>query len=236
MASRSAPRISNVRTTPFTCGAQASVTIRTRSWRSICGKAGGAAKAPSGVTSTSGGKGACEFVLCIGDEAWRSLGCGRGPVENLQISGGIFREGGAAFNPVAVVEVETSIDPPDRRVMNMTAHDTAEPACSRFLNHGILETADIFDRILHLLLQVRGQRPVGQAPRFADCGADLVQFKRARVGPVAQEGQPARIGDHAIELVAMQDEQSSPVRGFVNCLADQFNAGDLASAIVAEHL
>src|ERR1700742_5012764 len=132
-----------VRTTPFTCGAQASVTIITRSCRR---PAGSAAAALSGVNSSGwDGQSFCGFW----NESRGMLCLRRCPVENLQMSASIFREGCAAFNPVAVVGVEDTVDGFDRRVMNMTAHDAVEASRARFIDNGSLETANEFDRILH---------------------------------------------------------------------------------------
>ena len=80
----------------------------------------------------------------------------------------------------------------DRRVMNMAAHDAVEAARAGLASDGILETADIFDRIFHLLLEIGGQRPVGEAEaRARTVLHSLAQFEGARIGPVAQTGEPA---------------------------------------------
>ena len=64
-----------------------------------------------------------------GSEGWivrsEKQGC---PAKNLQISAGIFDKGGAAFNPVSVVEVEDIADLADLRLMDMAAHDAVDTA------------------------------------------------------------------------------------------------------------
>src|ERR1700743_2216714 len=96
-----------------------------RSWRSGC--AGGGAVPPlSGVTKNSGCCDACEGFGCFRNERRSRFGGRRCPAKNLQIAPGIFSERGAAFNPVAVVEVDDAVDMADRRVMNMTAPHRAD--------------------------------------------------------------------------------------------------------------
>src|ERR1043166_3313720 len=203
MAERSRPSISRVRTTPLTCGAQASVTIRIRWWAARVGAAG--AEPGSAVIEPSlGGSGRRDQRLGL-ENGTGAFAKGR-PAENLQVSAGIFDKGGAAFNPVAVVEIEDAADPLDRSVMNMAAHDAVEAACARLMGHGILEAADILDRILHLRFEIGRERPVGEPQGAPHRAADLIELERHRVGPVAQMGEPLSAGDDAVELIAVQDQ------------------------------
>src|SRR5947207_12337160 len=179
---------------------------------------------------------ACDRANRLRDEARLLVVAESWPVENLQCSAGIFGKGGAAFNPVAVVEVDDSLDPLDGCVMNMTAHDAVEAARARLPCHSILEAADVLDRIFHLLLQVRGKRPVGQTKCAPDHPEDFVQVKRQGVSPVPQMREPLRAGDHSIELIAMDDEQPLAVRGLMDSLALDLDAGDVSAAIFAERL
>src|ERR1700750_1657711 len=50
------------------------------------------------------------------------------PPEDFQSSAGIFDKGGAAFNPVSIVEIEDTVDRADRGVMNVSANDAVEAA------------------------------------------------------------------------------------------------------------
>src|ERR1051325_5417213 len=156
MAARSRPRISRVRTTPFTCGAHASVTIRSLSGRLPSGAGASGRTADCTVMKGCLGGDSADLASRLREKAGLAAVAESWPAENLQCSAGIFDKGSAAFNPVAVVEVKDSFNRLDGCVMNMTAHDAVEAAGARLPCHGALEAADVLDRILHLLLQIRG--------------------------------------------------------------------------------
>src|SRR2546430_15312753 len=117
MDARSCPRVSRVRTTPFTCGAQASVTIRSLRGRAASGAGAVGRTTACTVMEASLSGDACDSANRLRDEARLLAVAESWPAENLQCSAGIFGKGGAAFNPVAVVEVDDSLDPLDGCVM-----------------------------------------------------------------------------------------------------------------------
>ena len=70
------------------------------------------------------------------------------------MSAGIFDNGGAAFNPVTVVDVENSVDVLDCRVMDVAAYHSIVTAQMRFARHYRLKTRDVLNRVLDLMLEV----------------------------------------------------------------------------------
>src|SRR5947207_12168484 len=132
------PRLTNspetaasVRTTPLTCGNQASVTmaIRTR-------------KLQEAVT-----------------HFW--------PFDDLEAAVKMLDEGGAAFDPIAVIEIVDVVDHAVVRGMDMAADDALGAALAGFAHHGVLEMRDELDRLLDLEFEIGRERPVGQADQAA---------------------------------------------------------------------
>jgi hypothetical protein len=76
-------------------------------------------------------------------------------MNDLQTSQGIFDKGRTAFNPVSIVEIQDISDAPDRRLVDVAAHHAVKPMQLGDLGYGILEPADIFDGVLHGVLQPR---------------------------------------------------------------------------------
>ncbi len=145
-------------------------------------------------------------------------------------------QGRAAFDPVAVVAVEDALDRAHLGGVNVAAHHAVGAPPSRLGDDGGLEAADVFDRLLDLVLEVGRQRPVAEpqlAPDPVDGGVD---GKRRLVGPVADEGQPTGVAHHAVELVAVQDQQAASIGGDMDGLVLDDDAPEAAEGEVAEIL
>src|SRR3546814_19876247 len=65
----------------------------------------------------------------------------------------------------------------------------------------LFKAADIFDRILHPLLQIGGKRPIGQAEAATHAVENDVGLQQQLICAVAEEGEPARIKHDAVEHV-----------------------------------
>jgi hypothetical protein len=75
------------------------------------------------------------------------------PLDDLQTAIVILDQPGAAFHPVAVVAVQHAVEVADLGVMDMAADHAIDAALARFLGYGLLVVADIFDRVLDLVLE-----------------------------------------------------------------------------------
>src|SRR5580692_884315 len=134
---------------------------------------------------------------------WDAGACGAGlrseicPAKNLQMSVGIFDKGSAAFNPVPIIGIENSADLADRGVMDMAANRAVEAARAHFARHRLLETANIFDCVLHLVFQPCRQRPIGKVETAAHGGEYVIDLERQPIGAVAKMREPARTRDDA---------------------------------------
>lgn len=159
-----------------------------------------------------------------------------GPAQDFQAAVGVLDQGRAAFDPVAVVAVEDAVDGPHLGGMDVAADHAVGAPLSRFGDHRHLEAADVFDCFLDLVLEVGRQRPIAEpelAPGPVDGGVD---GKRRLIGAIAGEGQPAGVADHAVELVAVQDQQAAAVGGDVDGLVLDDDAPEAAEGEVAENL
>ena len=159
-----------------------------------------------------------------------------GPVQDFQAAVGVFDERRAAFDPVAVVAVEDAVDGPHLGGVDVAADDAVGAQPSRLGDDGGLEAADVFDRLLDLVLEVGRQRPVAEPQLAADPVEGGVDGQRRRIGPVAGKGQPFGVPDHAVELVAVQDQQAAAVGGDVDGLVLDDDAPEAAEGEVAENL
>src|SRR4051812_15837124 len=162
----------SVRTTPLTCGAQASVTISRRSGASF---AGASARA-RGWSGTGNGQ-ALGGRLPLGAEARLTH-----PVDQLEAAIGMLDEGGAAFHPIAVVHVGDAVDLAHLGVMDVAADDAVEAAPSRLVGERQLEPVDRLHCLLHLPLQPLRQRPVGITELATGGVEPTVQGERHVVG------------------------------------------------------
>ena len=64
-------------------------------------------------------------------------------MNDLQKSVGIFDKGGAAFNPVSVVQIKDPADLSDLGLVDVAADDAVEPLDFGGLRYRLFETADI---------------------------------------------------------------------------------------------
>ena len=119
--------------------------------------------------------------------------------------------------------------------MDMPAHHPVDPAFARGMRHGFLEIADELDRVLDLFLHVRAERPVRQLEPAAYGVEHDVGAQQEFVSLVAQEGEPARIKHHAIEPVAMRDQQRAAIGGAVDRFEREFDPAEAHPRVRAQH-
>ena len=97
-----------------------------------------------------------------------------------------------------------------------------------------LEVAHVLHRLFHLLLQIGGERPVAEAQPPPGDVEPAVEPQQQVVGAAAQVGQPLVVHHHAVELVPVQDQKASAVRGLVHRLLAHVDAGEVEAEVVAE--
>ena len=142
----------------------------------------------------------------------------------------------ATFDPVAVVAIENAVDAPDLGAVDVAADDSVDTAAACFRDHRLLVVADVLDGVLDFVLQVRGERPVGEAEPAADHVEPQIGREREVVGAVAGERQPLGILDDAVELIAVQDEKPPPVRGYMHGFGQDGDAAEPVSGEIPEIL
>jgi hypothetical protein len=140
----------------------------------------------------------------------------------------------AALHPVAVVAVEDSVDLAHLGVVDVSRDHAVQPAALGLVGEGLLELTDEVDRVLDPVLQVRGERPVGQAQAAPSDVEPVVQVEAEVVGAVAEPGQPLVVLDDAVELVAVADQQTLAVGRRVDDLALDGNAAEHQAHVAAQ--
>ena len=81
----------------------------------------------------------------------------RGPGNDLKPAIRMFRDGGAAFHPVAAIDVSNAEVVADGGVMNMAANHAVGTASFRFERQRPLEFTNIVDRIFDLVFCPLGE-------------------------------------------------------------------------------
>ena len=148
----------------------------------------------------------------------------------------VFGERGAALDPVAVVAVKHAVDLRDLGAMDVAADGAVQPATPRFVRERALEVRDVFHRVLHLVLEVRRERPVREAERAAEEVHVAIELQHRRVRAIAQRFEQRARLDDAVELVAVQDQQATAIGGLVNRLAQDLDVAEHHAVVVAEQV
>src|SRR5271165_6213288 len=121
MARNSSATVDSVRTTPLTCGRHASVTIMMR-WLGAGGSIASGSTAMNGA-GMSGRSRQPDLARC---EEGQPVQCG--PVDQLQPAVMVLDERGAAFDPVAVIEIQHTLHLAHFGMMDVAADHPVEAA------------------------------------------------------------------------------------------------------------
>ena len=112
------------------------------------------------------------------------------PADDLHCAVEVLHKRGAAFDPVAAVEVVDSLETADRRIVNMPADDPVDAVLPCGLRDAFLVVADELYGVLDLSLQKLRERPVPEAEEGSYRVQTGVQVEGEVVGPVSEEGEP----------------------------------------------
>ena len=143
----------------------------------------------------------------------------------------MFDEGGAAFDPVAVVAVEDSVHHAHLGVVDVAADDAVEAASTGLVGQRGFEAVDGFDGAFDLLFQPLAEGPVGVAEPAAGGVEPAVDDEGAGVGAVAEDCEELGVAHDAVELVAVDDQQALAGCGGVFGLGADGDAGDFEAAV-----
>ena len=79
----------------------------------------------------------------------------------------------------------------DFRTMNVAADHPVDTATLRLVGERLFEVRDVLHRVLHLVLEIRRNRPVRKAEAAAEEVHEAIELKHERVGAIAQNRGPA---------------------------------------------
>ena len=145
-------------------------------------------------------------------------------------------DGRAALDPVAGIDVAEPAESEDAGVVDMAADHAVGADAPGLVAERLLEGADIFYGVLDFLLEPGRQRPEAEAEAAAEVVEHGVENQGQLVGAFAEEGEPARVANDGVELVAMDDQEAAAVGGQVDDLVDDFDAAEMGAEIVAQEL
>ena len=163
---------SSERTTPFTCGCQASVATRRRIRRRPALRR---ARRPAPRTRSG-------VAARLRSAHRTSSGCRRNA-----------RRPPCRIDPVAGIDVGDAGHLAQGGVVDMAADHPVRPVAAGLRRQELLEASDIAHGVLHLQLGPGRKRPVGQSETPADDVQVGVHEEREGAGAVAEQGEPARM-------------------------------------------
>ena len=158
------------------------------------------------------------------------------PLDDLEPPVEVLDDRRAAFDPVAAIDVAQAGVVADHGMMDVPADHAVNAAPASFGGERGLELADEVDGILHFQLRPLRQRPVGQAERAANRVEMGVEPDREVVGVVAEQREPARVPNHNVEQIAMDDEVALAVGANVDGVFDHLDAAEMRAVVVAQEL
>ena len=143
---------------------------------------------------------------------------------------------GAAFDPVAAIDVVHAADVAAGGMVDVAADDAVAAVAARLRRERLLEIADVVDGLLELELGPARQRPVAEAETATKPVGHLVDRDGEHVGLVAEQRQPARVLHHEIEAVAMGNEIAPAVGSDMHGIGHHLDAAEMRAEIVAQEL
>src|SRR5215475_9770942 len=159
------------------------------------------------------------------------------PPHDLELSVEMLDHRGAAFDPVAAIDVAQAEIVADHGMMDVAADDPVETAPPPgFRGERALVLPDESHRVLDFQLGPFGQRPIGQTKRAPDRIEIGVDEDREIVGIAAEEREPARVANDHDEQVAVNDEVALAVGGDVDGILEHLDAAEVGTVVIAQEL
>src|SRR5262245_40726194 len=198
-----------VRTTPLTCGCQASVTtiIFMKSSR-FCRRRPGDRRF-SAVTGTRPGDDLKPAVMAFGNPR-------------------------AAFDPVATIDVAQTVVVMHGGRVDVSADYAVGLMVSGLGGKSFLEGADIIDRVLDFKLGPFRKRPIRCTEHASERVEDSIGRQGKLVGLVAKKREPARLRHNKVEDIAMDHEITAAVDGLVDGVFHDFDSPEMRAVIAAQ--
>ena len=142
------------------------------------------------------------------------------------MTAGILGNSRQTFHPIAAVQISHALDVSNFRFVDVAAQHRLAIAARRFGGDRVFKIVNIADRVFHLVFEKLRQRPVLQPHFRAPQIEPAIGFEREHIQLVAELGQPLHILHHAVEQIAVQYPNASPVRRGVNHLVRHLNSTD----------
>src|SRR6266568_7063088 len=133
----------------------------------------------------------------------------------------------AAFDPIAVIVISDIADLANFGRMDVAADDSMSAALMRRTRDDFLKARNELHRVLDLLLEVRGNRPIRQTALAAHPIQDTVELEQQSVGIVAEQREPLGVENDAVEFVAVQHQQTLSIGGLVHRLENQLDTAEV---------
>src|SRR5262249_30450860 len=154
----------------------------------------------------------------------------------LELAVAVLHDRAAVLYPVAAIRVEDASDLAKGRAVDVPADDAGEAATGGLLRAGGFEGGDeLYDR-LQSVLQIAGQAPVPEPEQATAAVEPPVQGQERGTADAAEPHGPAVAAGHAIEVVAVEDQQQPSVGRSMHRFARDHDVAELQIAEAAEVL
>jgi hypothetical protein len=138
----------------------------------------------------------------------------------------IFNQRGAAFHPVAAVEIFHAVDGFGFSAVDVAADDAIGVVAARHGGERVLVFGDVFDGGLGLEFQIRRERPVAETERAAKAVEIQIEIENPVVKVRAELFKQVIEMRQTVRLMAVDDEIFFPIGGSVNRLARNGDAAE----------
>ncbi|MPN10482.1 hypothetical protein SDC9_157777 [bioreactor metagenome] len=146
-------------------------------------------------------------------------------------------DGRTGIDPVAAIHIGQAADVADRGPVDMAADHAVQPPFPGVVDGRFLEIENEIECRLHLALGVAGQRPVaGNTQLAAPPRQPVIGTHQQVVSLVAQDGHPAVMTRHLIELVAVDEQEATAVDRLMDDFVDHLDIAEDDAAILAQRL
>jgi hypothetical protein len=165
-------------------------------------------------------------------------GAGEGaPVDEFETAVVMLDDRGAGIHPVAAIGIDQAVHLLERGPVDVAADHAVQAALAHVVHDRVLEIEDELQRAFDTALGVARQRPVARnAEQAAQLRQPAVDAHQVVVGHVAQHRHPAVVARDLVEVVAVDEQEATSVRGFVHMLVNDVDIAEGGLAVVAQCL
>src|SRR3989442_1660330 len=126
-------------------------------------------------------------------------------------------KGCTALDPIAAVIIRHIAEFADGCAMDVATEHGVHVMPHRIMRHSSFEFADEADRVFHTPLSVSAERPIAETEAAPDEIDKRIEREEKLITKVACEREPPHVLYYSIEFVAVNNQDSFPASGDMDC-------------------